>query len=112
MRLLKRNLRQGQVDGIIYKTRGYSLVMTRTADLLRRLSREGILVPQEVKKAMLNVDLEDFTDYAAAPFFADRPVPYIESTSGNIKTISAPHMIITLLHHMELSKGQEVIIVG
>ena len=112
MRLLKRNLRQCQIDGIIYKTRGYSLVMTRTADLLRRLSREGVLVPQEVKKAMLNVDLEDFTDYDAAPFFADRPVPYIESTSGNIKTISAPHMIITLLHHMELSKGQEVIIVG
>ena len=59
MRLLKRNLRQCQIDGIIYKTRGYSLVMTRTADLLRRLSKEGILVPQEVKKAMLNVDLED-----------------------------------------------------
>ena len=86
--------------------------MTRTADLLRRLSKEGILVPNQVKKAMLKVDLEDFTDYDVAPFYADRPVPYIETNSGNIKTISAPHMIITLLHHMELFPGQEVIIVG
>ena len=86
--------------------------MTRTADLLKRLSKEGVLVPQQVKKAMLRVDLEDFTDYDVAPFFADRPVPYIETNSGNIKTISAPHMIITLLHHMELSDGQEVIVIG
>ena len=86
--------------------------MTRTADLLKRLSKEGVLVPQQVKKAMLKVDLEDFTDYDVAPFFADRPVPYIETNSANIKTISAPHMIITLLHHMELSDGQEVIVIG
>ena len=86
--------------------------MTRAADLLRRLSKEGILVPEQVKKAMLKVDLEDFTDYDVAPFYADRPVPYIESNSGNIKTISAPHMIITLLHHMELAAGQEIIVVG
>ena len=86
--------------------------MTRAADLLRRLSKDGVLVPDQVKKAMLKVDLEDFTDYDVAPFYADRPVPYIESNSGNIKTISAPHMIITLLHHMELSASQEVIIIG
>ena len=86
--------------------------MTRTADLLKRLSKEGVLVPPQVKKAMLKVNLEDFTDYDVAPFFADRPVPYIETNSGNIKTISAPHMIITLLHHMELSYGQEVIVIG
>ncbi len=86
--------------------------MTRAADLLDRLSKEGILVPKQVKNAMLNVDLEDFTDYDVAPFYADRPVPYIESNSGNIKTISAPHMIITLLHHMELAAGQEIIVIG
>ena len=86
--------------------------MTRTADLLRRLSKEGIDVPKHIKKAMLKVDLEDFTDYDASPFYADRPVPYIESNSGNIKTISAPHMIISLLHHMELNHDQEVIVIG
>ena len=53
--------------------------MTRAADLLRRLSKDGVLVPDQVKKAMLKVDLEDFTDYDVAPFYADRPVPYIES---------------------------------
>ena len=86
--------------------------MTRAADLLRRLSKEGFIVPEQVKKAMLKVDIEDFTDYDVAPFYADRPVPYIESDSGNIKTISAPHMIITLLHHMELALGQEIIVIG
>ena len=86
--------------------------MTRTADLLKRLSKEGFTIPQQIKKAMLKVNLEDFTDYDVAPFFADRPVPYIETNSGNIKTISAPHMIITLLHHLELSAGQEIIVIG
>ena len=42
--------------------------MTRTADLLKRLSKEGVLVPPQVKKAMLKVNLEDFTDYDVAPF--------------------------------------------
>ena len=60
--------------------------MTRTADLLRRLSKEGIEVPQHIRKAMLQVDLEDFTDYDVSPFYADIPVPYIESNSVNIKT--------------------------
>ena len=61
--------------------------MTRTADLLKRLSKEGVLVPPQVKKAMLKVNLEDFTDYDVAPFFADRPVPYIETNSGNILSL-------------------------
>ena len=86
--------------------------MTRAADLLRRLSKDGVLVPDQVKKAMLKVDLEDFTDYDVAPFYADRPVPYIESNSGNIKTISAPHMIATLLHHLEINKGQDIMLIG
>jgi len=91
---------------------GITTSMTRTAELLRRLSKGGVLVPNHIKKALLEIDIADFTDYDVEPFYADRPVPYIESKSGNVKTISAPHMIITLLHHMELSSSQEIIIIG
>ena len=112
MKLWKKNSSHHQINAIIYKIRSCRIIMTRAADLLRRLSKEGILVPEQVKKAILKVDLEHFTDYDVAPFYADRPVPYIESNSGNIKTISAPHMIITLLHHMELAVGQEIIVIG
>ena len=86
--------------------------MSRMAELLRRLSKDGVEVPEQIKKAMLKTNIEDFTDYNSEPFYADRPVPYIESSSGNIKTISAPHMIITLLYHMELARDQEIIVIG
>lgn len=86
--------------------------MSRTADLLKRLSSGGITIPEKVKKAMLHLSIENFTDYDCDAFYADRPVPYIETENGNVKTISAPHMIITLLHHMELNEGQEIIVIG
>ncbi|MBT7638072.1 MAG: hypothetical protein HN554_04130 [Euryarchaeota archaeon] len=86
--------------------------MTDMPALLKRLEKGGIVVPNLVKKAMIKVDVSDFTDYDVEPFFADRPIPFIETDEGGIKTISAPHMIVTLLHHLELSEGQEVVILG
>ncbi|MCH1423066.1 MAG: protein-L-isoaspartate O-methyltransferase [Candidatus Poseidoniaceae archaeon] len=86
--------------------------MTDMPSLLRRLQKGGIAVPPHVKKAMLEVDIADFTDYDIEPFFADRPIPFLETDEGGIKTISAPHMIATLLHHLELQKGQEVVVLG
>tara|TARA_Y100000766_G_scaffold285255_1_gene307375 strand:- start:17000 stop:17986 length:987 start_codon:yes stop_codon:yes gene_type:complete len=86
--------------------------MTGMSDLLRRLENGGIKVPPHVKKAMLHVDVSDFTDYDVEPFFADRPIPFIETDEGGIKTISAPHMIATLLYHLELGEGQEVVVLG
>ena len=86
--------------------------MTDMPALLKRLEKGGIVVPNHVKKAMIKVDVSDFTDYDVEPFFADRPIPFIETDEGGIKTISAPHMIVTLLHHLELSEGQEVVILG
>ena len=86
--------------------------MTDMPDLLRRLEKGGIEVPEHVKKAMLEVDVADFTDYEVEAFFADRPIPFLETDEGGLKTISAPHMIATLLHHLELSDGQEVVILG
>jgi protein-L-isoaspartate O-methyltransferase len=86
--------------------------MTDMLGLLQRLEKGGIEVPAHVKKVMLEVDIADFTDYDVEPFFADRPIPFIETEQGGLKTISAPHMIVTLLHHLELSEGQEVVVVG
>ncbi|MBT60266.1 MAG: hypothetical protein CMA63_01770 [Euryarchaeota archaeon] len=86
--------------------------MTDMAALLRRLVKGGISVPEHVHKAMLAVDVADFTDYDIEPFFADRPIPFIETDEGGLKTISAPHMIATLLHHLELAQEQEVVIIG
>ena len=86
--------------------------MTDMPGLLRRLEKGGIEVPTHVQKAMLDVDVADFTDYDVEPFFADRPIPFLETDEGGIKTFSAPHMIATLLHHLELSEGQEVVVLG
>ena len=53
--------------------------MTDMPDLLRRLEKGGIEVPEHVKKAMLEVDVADFTDYEVEAFFADRPIPFLET---------------------------------
>ncbi|MDP6234458.1 MAG: hypothetical protein QF364_01290 [Candidatus Poseidoniaceae archaeon] len=86
--------------------------MADMPDLLRRLESGGIEVPSHIKKAMLKLDVSDFTDYDVEPFFADRPIPFLETDEGGVKTISAPHMIATLLHHLELAEGQEVVVLG
>ncbi len=86
--------------------------MTRISDLLKRLVESGIPVPKLIKESIISTDIEDFSDYDCEPFYSDRPIPFLETENGFIKTISAPHMIVTLLHHMELKKGQEVIVIG
>lgn len=86
--------------------------MTRISDLLNRLEKSGIEVPSKVKKVMENTDVEIFSDYDCEPFYSDRPIPFMETYEGITKTISAPHMIVTLLHNLELDEGQEVILIG
>ena len=86
--------------------------MTRISDLLKRLEQSGIEVPKEIRKFMENTDVETFSDFDSDPFYSDRPIQFMETTEGKIKTISAPHMIVTLLHHLELNSGQEVILIG
>ena len=80
--------------------------------LLDRISKSGIEVPQSVREAMCSLHLEQFTTYDFNGFFHDRPVVFMETENGGVKTISAPHMIVTLLHHLELHQGQEVLVVG
>ncbi len=90
----------------------HTSVMTRISDLLKRLEQSGIQVPKEIKDVMENTDIDIFSDYDSEPFFSDRPIPFMETYNGNLKTISAPHMIVTLLHNLELDKGQEVVLIG
>jgi len=87
-------------------------LMTDIAGLLRRLEKGGIPMTTSIREAMMKVEIEDFTDYETDPFYVDRPVPFMETDAGAVKTISAPHMVATLLHHMELKSGDDVVIVG
>ena len=86
--------------------------MEEMRQLLDRISDSGIEVPQSVREAMYGLHLEQFTTYDFDGFFHDRPVVFMETENGGVKTISAPHMVVTLLHHLELSEGQEVLVVG
>ena len=86
--------------------------MSNLDNLLRNLKGSGITVPAEVEKAMYKVDIEDFTDHDSSGFYHDRPVVFLETPEGGVKTISAPHMIVTLLHNLELEKGQHIVIYG
>ena len=80
--------------------------------LLERLQENGIHVNNEVALAMKNVFIGSFTDFVLEPFWHDRPVPFLITESDATKTVSAPHMIVTLLHHLELREGQHVLLIG
>ncbi|MEC7483684.1 MAG: hypothetical protein VX998_02725 [Candidatus Thermoplasmatota archaeon] len=87
-------------------------LMEEMRELLDRISDSGIEVPQPVREAMCGLHLDQFTTYDFDGFFHDRPVVFMETENGGVKTISAPHMIVTLLHHLELKEGHEVLVVG
>ena len=86
--------------------------MSNLAKLFTNLKLSGIDIPEHVEKAMYKVDVEDFSDYNPDDFYFDRPVTFIKSQNGGIKNISAPHMIVTMLHFLELNKGQHIVIYG
>ncbi len=81
-------------------------------NLLTNLKSSGISVPKSVEKAMHKIDIRDFTDFDFSGFYHDRPVVFLKSASGGSKNISAPHMIVTLLHNLELGPGQQIIVYG
>jgi len=80
--------------------------------LLKNLKDSGINVPNSVEAAMNKVDVEDFTEHDASGFYHDRPVVFLETPEGGMKTISAPHMIMTLLDNLELDTEQHIVIYG
>ncbi len=86
--------------------------MSEISDLLARLEAADVPMSPAIRDAMLSVDIESFSDYDPTPFYHDRPLVFTETDEGGIKTISAPHMICTLLHHLELDEGDEVLLLG
>ncbi len=80
--------------------------------LINRLKTAGLDISTRMEKALLTVCIEDFTDFDCELFYNDRPVVFLETNFGGVKTISAPHMIVTLIYNLELNEGQQVIILG
>ncbi len=81
-------------------------------ELIGRLEAAGVPFDELTKIAMEDVDPADFTDYDLEPFWNDRPVPFLFTGFGATRTISAPHMIATLLHHLEIIEGQDIMLIG
>ncbi len=81
-------------------------------ELIGRLEKAGVPLDELTKFAMLEIDPSDFTDYNLEPFWHDRPVPFLFTGFGATRTISAPHMIATLLHHLEINVGQDIMLIG
>jgi len=81
-------------------------------DLLERLRKSGVPLDSEVEEAMQQVYVGSFTDFDLDAFWRDRPVPFLITEFDAAKMISAPHMIATLLHHLELRLGQHVLLIG
>ena len=65
-----------------------------------------------LKKALKNIKIEDFITSGHEDFFRDNPVEFMKTSKGIIKNISAPHMLAILLHHLEIKKGQKILLVG
>lgn len=86
--------------------------MNPLQDLLERLRKSGVPLDDSVAEAMQNVFVGSFTDFDLEPFWYDRPVPFLITENDAAKTISAPHMVATLLHHLELRQGQHVLLIG
>jgi protein-L-isoaspartate(D-aspartate) O-methyltransferase len=82
------------------------------SELIERLEGAGIPFNELTRMAMEAVDPGDFTDYNLGPYWDDRPVPFLFTGFGSTRTISAPHMIATLLHHLEIIEGQDIMLIG
>ena len=88
------------------------VVMSGVIDLVQMLKKTGIPMNQGIIDAILSTEPSDFTDFPLESFWQDYPVPFLVTDSGVAKTISAPHMIVTMLHHLELKPGQHVVLMG
>ena len=86
--------------------------MEEMDSLLTRLSLAGVEFNLLIREALMNVDIRHFSSMDPESFFQDRPLIFLENERGGIKTISAPHMVVTLLHHLELRQGMDVLILG
>lgn len=80
--------------------------------MIERLRAAGVPLDDSIEEAMSSVDPSCFTDHSLEPFLGDRPVLFLITEGGAAKTISAPHMVATLLHHLEIREAQHVLLLG
>jgi len=83
-------------------------MMKDREELVRRLSDQGYITTENVRKAMLKVPREEFIpdknkDYA----YADHPLPI-----GYGQTISAPHMVAMICEKLSLEEGMRILEIG
>jgi len=86
--------------------------LSRIEDLLESLKSSGVRLDKNIEYAFKSVNIEDFVDYSVEPFWQDKPVTFMTTMAGAEKNISAPHMIATLLHHLEIRNGQHFLLIG
>ena len=86
--------------------------VSEVTDLIEMLEKTGIPMSKGVIEAFLQTEPSDFTDFPLESFWHDHPVPFLITDSGVTKTISAPHMIATMLHHLELDSDLHVLLMG
>ena len=86
--------------------------MEGISELIERLKSAGVPLNDSIEEAMSSVDPSCFTDHSLEPFLGDRPVLFLITEGGAAKTISAPHMVATLLHHLEIREAQHVLLLG
>ncbi len=86
--------------------------MSDISRLISNLKSAGITISKNLESAFQKVSIEDFSEFDCASFYQDRPVVFFETPEGGSKTISAPHMIATMVENLELNEGDDVIIYG
>ena len=72
--------------------------MTRHRDGLRaeiqRLETAGVPMNPSISAAMRSVEIGEYTDYELDPFWHDRPLVFLETSRGGVKTISPSFTIM------------------
>ena len=81
-------------------------------ELIIRLEKNGFPIEKELKFALKTTKIQHFIKSGFEQFFSDNPVEFMKTSKGIAKNISAPHMLVILLHHLEIKKGQKVLLIG
>ncbi len=86
--------------------------MSDIDDLLESLKIAGVTLDKNIENAFKSVEISDFIEYPSDEFWQDKPVTFMITNAGAVKNISAPHMIATLLHHLEIKEGLHFLLMG
>ena len=81
---------------------------SKREELVDRLSNNGYVKSESVKKAILKVPREEFMPHENRPYaYIDQPLPI-----GKGQTISAPHMVAMICEKLDLKEGMKILEIG